>query len=109
MMGQPMGLQLPMPRPGSMEQSYRFHPQVPVLLTGGPGGMNRPPMAMGMVPRVPVAGAPLVISRMPGPAPPGSHLSHGSMNMSGSPRPGVGGVANAPHMVRQPVRPGGQG
>jgi len=87
----PMGLQIPMPRPGSMDPSCRFPQQGAGILPGGPGMIGRPPMQGVYGPR-----APMIINRMPG-APPQQPV----IVMQPGQRPGAGG----PPLVRQPIRP----
>lgn len=97
MMRPGLGLPLPMPRGGPMDAQYRFPPQGPVLLPGGPPGMGRGPMPMTLGPR---PGGPMVIGRMPGPPPPGVHPQQPVLVMH---RPGVPPGPNGPGLVR----PGG--
>lgn len=99
-----MGLRYPMPRGGPMDGSYRFPPQGPVLMPGGPGGMARPPMQLGMGPRGPVPGGPMVIGRMPG-----AHPQQPVVIMQASQRPGMPPGPNGPPLVRQAIRPGAPG
>lgn len=106
MMRPSIGLPLPMPRAGPMDQAYRFQPQGPVLLPGGPGGMARGPMPITMGPRGPMPGGPMVLSRMPGPAPAGVHPPQQVVVMQ---RPGVPPGTNGSlsiHPVLQPGNPG---
>lgn len=103
MMRPPIGLPLPMPRGGPMDGPYRFSPQGPVLLSGGPPGMSRPPMQMSLGPRGPVPGGQMVLSRMPGPPPPGVHPSQSVLVMQ---RPGGPPGSNGPPHVRQQMQPG---
>jgi len=103
MMRPPIGLPLPMPRGGHMDGPYRFSPQGPVILPGGPPGMARPPMQIALGPRGPVPGGPMVLGRMPGPPPPGVHPSQSVLVMQ---RPGVPpGTNGLPH-VRQQMQHG---
>ena len=81
MMRPPMGLQIPMPRPGSMDPSCRFPQQGAGILPGGPGMIGRPPMQGVYGPR-----APMIINRMPG-APPQQPV----IVMQPGQRPGTGG------------------
>ncbi|CAF1103614.1 unnamed protein product [Adineta steineri] len=106
MMRPPIGLPLPMPRGGPMDGPYRFPPQGPVMLPGGPHGMARPPMQIALGPRGPVPGGQLVLSRMPGPPPPGVHPQQSVLVMQ---RPGVPPGMNGPPLVRQQMPPGAQG
>jgi hypothetical protein len=102
MMRPPMGLPLPMPHGGHMDGHYRFPPQGPVILSGGPGGMGRPPMQLSLGPRGPVPGGPMMLGRMPGPP---SQQSVIVMQQQQQQRPGT----NGPPLVRQPIRPGTPG
>ena len=104
MMRPQTGLPLSMPSHAPMDGSYRFPPQGSVILRGGPGGGIRPPMQMGMGPRGPVSGNPMVFGRMPGP-PPQQHV----LVMQQPQRPGLPPNMNGPPMIRQPMRPGGPG
>ncbi|CAF1512020.1 unnamed protein product [Adineta steineri] len=106
MMRPPIGLPLPMPRGGPMDGPYRFPPQGPVMLPGAPHGMARPPMQITLGPRGPVPGGQLVLSRMPGPPPPGVHPQQSVLVMQ---RPGVPPGMNGPPLVRQQMPPGAQG
>lgn len=106
MMRPPIGLPLPMPRGGPMDGAYRYPPQGPVILPGGPPGMVRPPMQMTLGPRGPVPGGPMVLGRMPGAGPPGVHPSQSVLVMQ---RPGVPPGANGPPLVRQQLPHGAQG
>ena len=100
MMHPPMGLPL-VPR-GPMDPSYRFPPQGPVILRGGPAGMARPPMQIALGPRGPVPGGPMVLGRMPGPP----SQQHVLVMQQQQQRPGLPPNVNGPPLVRQPVRPG---
>jgi len=107
MMRPPMGLPLPMPRGGPMDGPYRFQPQGPVILPGGPGGMVRPQMQIALGPRGPVPGGQMVLSRMHGPPPPGGgHPQQQVIIMQQPQRPGGPPGTNGHHFVRQPIRPG---
>jgi hypothetical protein len=99
----PIGLPLPMPRGGHMDGPYRFPPQGPVILSGAPPGMARPHMQIAIGPRGP---GPMVLSRMPGPPPPGVHPQQSVLVMQ---RPGVPPGANGPPLVRQQIAPGAPG
>ncbi len=110
MMHPAMGLPLPMPRGGHMDGPYRFPPQGPVLLPGGPGGMARPPMQIALGPRGSVPGGQMVLGRLPGPHPPGGiHPQQSVLVMQQSQRPGMPPGTNGPPLVRQPIRPGAPG
>lgn len=106
MMRPPIGLPLPMPRGGHMDGPYRFPPQGPVMLPGAPPGMTRQPMQIALGPRGPVHGGPMVLSRMPGPPPPGVHPQQPVLVMQ---RPGVQPGSNGPPLVRPSMGPGSQG
>ena len=106
MMRAPIGLPLPMPRGGPMDGGYRFSHQGPMIMSGGPPGMGRPPMQMTLGPRGPMPGNPMVLSRMPGPHQPGMHPQQQVLVMQ---RPGMPPGANGPPLVRAPIRPGPQG
>jgi hypothetical protein len=106
MMRPQIGLPLPMPRGGHMDGPYRFPPQGPVMLPGGPPGMGRPQMQIALGPRGPMHGGPLVLSRMPGPPPPGVHPQQPVLVMQ---RPGVQPGMNGPPHVRQQMAPGPPG
>jgi hypothetical protein len=109
MMRPPIGLPLSMPRGGPMDGSYRFSPQGPVIMSGGPPGMNRPQMQISMGPRGPMPGGPMVLSRMPGPPPPGVHSQQSVLVMQQPQRSGVPQGVNGPPLLRQPIRPGTPG
>lgn len=104
MMRPPLGLQIPMPRPGPMDQSYRFPQQGTAIISGGPGMMGRPPMQGVYGPRGPVPGAPMMINRMPG-----GPSQQPVVVMQQGQRPGVPPGAGGPPLVRQPIRPGAPG
>ena len=105
----PIGLPLPMPRGGHMDGPYRFPPQGPVILPGGPPGMARPPMQIALGPRGPVPGGPMVLGRMPGPPPPGGSSINNLYLSCNDQRPGGPPGTNGPPLVRQPIRPGAPG
>ncbi|CAF2709850.1 unnamed protein product [Rotaria sp. Silwood2] len=106
MMRPPIGLPLPMPRGGHMDGPYRFPPQGPVILPGGPPGMPRQQMQLTLGPRGHVPSGHMVLSRMPGPPPPGVHPQQSVLLMQ---RPGVPPGSNGPPLVRQPMAPGAPG
>lgn len=99
-----IGLPLPMHR-GPMDGPYRFPPQGPVMLPGGPGGMARPPLQIALGQRGPVPGGPMILGRMPGPPPPvGVHPQQSVLVMQQSQRPAGPPGINATFFVRQSVR-----
>lgn len=100
----PTGPPLSVPQHAPMEGSYRFPPQGPMILRGGPGGVVRPPMQMALGPRGPISGGPMVFGRMPGP-PSQQHV----IIMQQPQRPGLPPNMNGPPLVRQPIRPGAPG
>jgi hypothetical protein len=106
MMRPPIGLPLPMPRGGHMDGPYRFQPQGPIMMSGAPHGMNRPPMQIALGPRGPVSGGPMVLGRMSGPHPPGVHQQQSVLVMQ---RPGGPPGMNGPPHIRQQMAPGTQG
>ncbi|CAF1349955.1 unnamed protein product [Rotaria sordida] len=106
MMRPPIGLPLPMPRAGPMDGPYRFPPQGPVILSGAPPGMPRQQMQLALGPRGHVPGGPMVLSRMPGPPPPGVHPQQSVLVMQ---RPGLPPGTNGPPLVRQQMAPGPPG
>ncbi|CAF4419354.1 unnamed protein product [Rotaria socialis] len=106
MMRPPIGLPLPMPRGGPMDGPYRFSHQGPVLLPGGPPGMTRQPMPIALGPRGHIPGGPMLLSRMPGPHPPGVHPQQSVLVMQ---RPGGPPGNNGPPLIRQSMAPGAPG
>lgn len=107
MMRPTLGLPLPMPRGGPMDQPYRFPPQGPVLLPGGPpGAMARGPMQIQLGHRGPMPGNPMVLGRMPGPPPSGVHPSQSVVVMQ---RPGVPQVPNESMQMHPSLQPRGPG
>ncbi|CAF1031774.1 unnamed protein product [Rotaria magnacalcarata] len=110
MMHPPMGLPLPMHRGGPMDGPYRFPPQGPVMLPGGPGGMGRPQLQIALGQRGPVPGGQMILGRMPGPPPSvGVHPQQSVLVMQQSQRPSGPPGSNGPPFARQPMRPGTPG
>ena len=109
MMRPPLGLPLPMPRSGPIDAIYRFPPQGPVILPGGPGSMPRPPMQVALGQRGPMPGGPMVLGRMPGPPPGSVHPQQPVIPMQQSQRPGLPPSTSGATLVNHTIRPGTSG
>ncbi|CAF4190764.1 unnamed protein product, partial [Rotaria magnacalcarata] len=72
----------------------------------GPPGMARQPMPIALGPRGHMPGGPMLLSRMPGPHPPGVHPQQSVLVMQ---RPGGPPGNNGPPLIRQSMAPGAQG
>ncbi|CAF3338815.1 unnamed protein product [Rotaria sp. Silwood2] len=110
MMHPPIGLPLPIPRGGPMDGPYRFSHQGPVMLQGGPAGMNRPSLQITLGQRGPVPGGPMILGRVAGPPPSmGIPPQQSVIVMQQTQRPGGPPGTSGPPLIRQPIRPGTPG